>query len=65
MKREYMTPKAELVNFNFDNQVVVASGVVGNYGTGLNIDRCQQASTSCTAYYTPNKGCGSSGWPEE
>ena len=62
MKREYTTPKIEMVNFNFDNQVVVASGTVGGYGSGDDVQRCQQGSTSCTTYYTKPLTC--SNWPE-
>jgi hypothetical protein len=65
MKREYMTPKVELVQFNFDDQVVVASGgTVGTYGSGHNIGRCQQGTTSCTYYYVKPSGCGNENWPE-
>ena len=63
MKREYTAPKVELVQFNFDDQVVVASGVVGNYGSGKDIERCQQGSTSCTSYYTKPLSCAN--WPAE
>ena len=63
MKREYTAPKVELVQFDFDDQVVVASGVVGNYGSGQDVGRCQQGSTSCTTYYTKPAGCAN--WPAE
>jgi hypothetical protein len=63
MKREYTTPKAELVRFNYNDQVVVASGWVATYGSGDDIQRCQQSATSCTTYYTKPLGCAN--WPAE
>ena len=63
MKHEYIAPKIELVKFNFDDQVVVASGWVGNQGSGDDIGRCQLASTTCSAYYTKPLSCTE--WPPE
>jgi hypothetical protein len=56
MKRNYTTPKAELVKFDYNDQVVVASGAVGTYGSAAGIDRCQQSSTSCSLFYS-GSGC--------
>ena len=51
MKRNYSAPKVEIVTFDFNDQVVVASGALGTYGSGVGMDRCQQSTTSCTLYY--------------
>ena len=52
MKRNYSAPKVEIVTFDFNDQVVVASGAVGTYGSAYGTDRCQQSSTSCSLFYS-------------
>ncbi len=52
MKRNYSAPKVEIVTFDFNDQVVVASGYVGTYGSASGMDKCQQSSTTCDYFYT-------------
>ena len=52
MKRTYKAPKAMLVDFNYDEQVVAMSGNVSDYGDPQEIGRCQQSSpTSCKVFW--------------
>lgn len=53
MKRVYVTPKAKLIDFTYDEQVTAASSGVALYGDPNQIGRCQQSSdTSCTYFWT-------------
>ena len=52
MKRTYKTPKAVLVDFSYDEQVVANSSGIATYGDPQHIGRCQQSSeTSCMAFW--------------
>ena len=52
MKRTYKTPKAVLVDFCYDEQVVAASSGVALFGDPNHIGRCQQSSeTSCVYFW--------------
>ncbi len=51
MKRNYSAPKVEIVTFDFNDQVVVASGAVGTYGSAAGTEYCQQSSTTCDHFY--------------
>ena len=51
MKRNYSAPKVEIVTFDFNDQVVVASGAVGTYGSATGSEFCQQSSLSCNLFY--------------
>ena len=64
MKKKYETPNVEIIDFNFRDQIVVASGGgTGDYGSAAQLERCQQGSTSCSYYYVRPSGC--SNLPEE
>ena len=53
MKRVYKTPKAKLVDFTYDEQVVAESSGVSTHGDPQHIGRCQQSSeTSCVYFWT-------------
>ena len=55
MKRTYKTPKAVLVDFCYDEQVVAASSGVAPHGDPDHIGRCQQSSPeSCRAFWNDN-----------
>ena len=57
MKRTYKTPKAVLVDFCYDEQVVAASSGVAPHGDPQHIGRCQQSSeTSCVVFWYPDQG---------
>lgn len=53
MKRTYVTPKAKLIDFTYDEQVTAASsGNVATYGDPQQIGRCQQSSeTECMTFW--------------
>lgn len=52
MKREYKTPKALMIDFSYDEQVVAASvGNVATYGDPQEIGRCQQSSEFDCKYF--------------
>ena len=52
MKRVYKTPKAKLVDFTYDEQVVATSGFIADYGDPQQIGRCQQGSaTDCKVFW--------------
>ena len=53
MKRVYLTPKAKLIDFTYDEQVTAASsGAVAPFGDPQQIGRCQQSSeTECVAFW--------------
>lgn len=52
MKRVYKTPKAVLVDFCYDEQVVAASSGVALHGDPNQIGKCQQRSEySCVAFW--------------
>ena len=50
MKRNYSAPKVEIVTFDFNDQVVVASSV-GNMGSSISAEHCQYSSTSCSYFF--------------
>lgn len=52
MKRVYKTPKAVLVDFCYDEQVVAASSGVALHGDPNQIGKCQQSSeNSCVSFW--------------
>lgn len=53
MKRVYKTPKAVLVDFCYDEQVVATSGGgnTAQYGDPNHIGRCQQSSETTCMYF--------------
>ncbi len=53
MKRVYKTPKAVLVDFCYDEQVVATSGGgnTAQYGDPNHIGRCQQSSETTCVYF--------------
>lgn len=56
MKRTYKTPKAMLVDFCYDEQVVATSGGGGtaHYGDPNHIGKCQQSSEITCVYFWLN-----------
>lgn len=55
MKKSYKAPKAVLIDFTYDEQVVASSGNVSDYGDPQEIGRCQQSSpVSCVAFWNDN-----------
>ena len=63
MKKGYVTPSVEVVEFNYSEQVVVASSTsyVGLYNDADGISKCQLSSNTCATYYVKPDGC-KSGW---
>ena len=51
MKKKYETPNVEIIDFNFRDQIVVASGGTGNYGSASGSGKCQQSSITCSYYF--------------
>lgn len=51
MKRVYKTPKAVLVDFCYDEQVVAASSGVAMHGDPQQIGKCQQSDESTCKYF--------------
>lgn len=59
MKRVYKTPKAKLVDFTYDEQVVAESSGVALYGDPDHVGRCQQSSeTSCRYFWNDSYPVG-------
>lgn len=58
MKRVYKTPKAVLVDFCYDEQVVATSGGgnTAQYGDPNQIGRCQQSDARTCVYFWLNLG---------
>jgi len=57
MKRAYKAPKAVLIDFTYDEQVVAASENVATYGDPQVIGRCQQSSaSSCMVFWNSDYG---------
>lgn len=57
MKRVYKTPKAVLVDFCYDEQVVAdSSGGVASHGDPNHIGRCQQSDARTCVYFWLNLG---------
>lgn len=55
MKRAYKAPKAVLIDFTYDEQVVAASENYATYGDPQQIGRCQQSSpASCVVFWNDN-----------
>ena len=59
MKRVYVTPKAKLIDFTYDEQVTASSsGDVALFGDPQQIGRCQQSSaTSCKYFWNSDIYC--------
>lgn len=60
MKKNYVTPSVELVEFSYNDQVVVASdggGGWGDEGSLYDIKKCQLISTSCSQYFSSVNYC--------
>lgn len=60
MKKNYVTPSVELVEFSYNDQVVVASdggGGWGDEGSLYDIKKCQLVGKSCSLNFYPSDYC--------